>query len=139
MTGVIVGCNLLVGVQLGQLGRFGRLIYSIGKLMRMMLTQLVLDRCWQRLSRYRTLLCEAYHQGLPSDSSCINGYSISEPDRLVINGSISLVVAAAVGTQYFETQYSKLNVRAGRQPMSNQQGKAKLGLASHDIIASHQT
>lgn len=33
VTGVIMGCNLLVGIQLGQLGRFGRLIYRIGELL----------------------------------------------------------------------------------------------------------
>ena len=35
MTGAVVGCDLLVGVQLGQLGRFGRLMYKCN-LMRVM-------------------------------------------------------------------------------------------------------
>ena len=37
VTGTVVGCNLLVGVQLGQLGRFGRLTYKIRKLMQVMM------------------------------------------------------------------------------------------------------
>lgn len=37
VTGAVVGCNLLVGVQLGQLGRFGRLTYKIRKLMQVMM------------------------------------------------------------------------------------------------------
>ena len=36
VTGAVVSCNLLVGVQLGQLGRFGRLMYKCHKLMQVM-------------------------------------------------------------------------------------------------------
>lgn len=43
------------------------------------------------------LPCKAHHQGFSTDSSCINGHPISKPDWLVVNGSVSPVVAAASG------------------------------------------
>ena len=95
--------------------------------------QLVPETVTEASTKAVTLAFNTYHQRFSSDSSCIDGHSISKPDWLVINGSICPFVAAAAGSHaqvVCEALYTTATEVTFRAPSSKVRGQANIALAS---------